>query len=151
LKSFILNSDIFSKILTLKIKKKKMRLLGLMNIILNRAVLPKANSRLEKRASRIEKTINFNLLENKYLNSNINSILKISNVNLDNLLNNLYENILGLNSKKDNLELASKGYNKICEIIFNSIKYKNIGGVRLIVSGRLTKRYRADKALYKVK
>jgi hypothetical protein len=34
--------------------------------------------------------------------------------------------------------------------IFNSINYKNMGGVRLEVSGRLTKRYRADRAVYKM-
>jgi hypothetical protein len=34
--------------------------------------------------------------------------------------------------------------------IFNSINYKNMGGVRLEVSGRLTKRYRADRAIYKM-
>jgi hypothetical protein len=34
--------------------------------------------------------------------------------------------------------------------IFNSINYKNMGGVRLEVSGRLSKRYRADRAIYKL-
>jgi hypothetical protein len=44
-----------------------------------------------------------------------------------------------------------KDYSKIYEIIFNSINYKNLSGVRLEVRGRLTKRYRADRALFKVK
>jgi len=35
--------------------------------------------------------------------------------------------------------------------IFNSINYKNMGGVRLEVSGRLSKRYRADRAIYKLR
>jgi hypothetical protein len=39
---------------------------------------------------------------------------------------------------------------EIFESLLNSIKYKNIGGLRLEIKGRLTKRYRADRALYKL-
>jgi hypothetical protein len=39
----------------------------------------------------------------------------------------------------------------LSEIIFNSIKYKNMAGIRLEIKGRLTRRYRADRALFKVK
>ena len=35
--------------------------------------------------------------------------------------------------------------------MFNSIRYKNMGGIRLEIRGRLTRRYRADRALYKLK
>jgi len=37
------------------------------------------------------------------------------------------------------------------KIIFNSIKYKNFNGIKLLVKGRLTKRYRADRAIYKIR
>ena len=40
---------------------------------------------------------------------------------------------------------------KLRDIIFENIKYKAMGGARLIVKGRLTKRYRADRALYKIR
>jgi hypothetical protein len=40
---------------------------------------------------------------------------------------------------------------EIENIFFNSINYKNMGGMRLEVKGRLTKRYRADRAVYKLK
>ena len=40
---------------------------------------------------------------------------------------------------------------KIRDIILDNIKYKNMGGARLIVKGRLTRRYRADRAVYKLK
>ena len=45
----------------------------------------------------------------------------------------------------------AKKYAKIYQIIFNSINYKNMGGLRLEIKGRLTKRYRADRSLFKVK
>ena len=40
---------------------------------------------------------------------------------------------------------------KIRDIIFDNIKYKNMGGAKLRVKGRLTRRYRADRAVYKLK
>jgi len=48
------------------------------------------------------------------------------------------------NTKNKNLELLNY-------ILFNKIKYKDMAGIRLEIKGRLTKRYRADRALYKVK
>jgi inosine/xanthosine triphosphate pyrophosphatase family protein len=59
-------------------------------------------------------------------------------------LKELYNNIISNN-------IIDKDYNKMYDILFNSIKYKNMAGVRLEVKGRLSKRYRADRALFKVK
>lgn len=175
MKSIILNSDIFTYILTLKLKNKKANIIRMMNIILNRAALPNVNRILEK--SPVIKSVDLNLLENKFKNTNINSALSTKD-SLDKILNKLYTSkfdldleassslhklesefhtdgggaAVGRSRPHKNLSLdLDKFYNKIYEIIFNSIKYKNMGGVRLEVSGRLTKRYRADRALYKVK
>ena len=46
---------------------------------------------------------------------------------------------------------TDKDYTNISDIIFKSIKYKNIGGIRLEVKGRLTKRYRADRSVFNLK
>jgi hypothetical protein len=140
MKSIILNSDLFTQILTLKLKNKNANIIKMMNIILNKAVLPKVNRIIEK--SSVIKSIDLNLLENKYKNLNISSILE--NNSLSGLLNGLYYNII-LNKN------SNENYAKIYEIIFNSINYKNMGGVRLEVKGRLTKRYRADRAIFKVR
>lgn len=48
MRSMILNSDLFTQILTLKLKNKKARISNIMNFILNKAVLPKVNRILEK-------------------------------------------------------------------------------------------------------
>jgi hypothetical protein len=174
MKSIHLNSDIFTNILTLKLKNKKANIIRMMNIILNRAVMPNVkNTFLEK--CRPIKSVNFNLIENKYRNTNINFALKTQDQlstsskknSLDIILNKLYENNFNLarrwNRRGETVHrrllmawnssgaVLNKFYDKIYEIIFNSIKYKNTGGVRLEVSGRLTKRYRADRALYKVR
>lgn len=143
MKSVVLNSDIFTKILSLKLKNKKASILRMMKIVLNKVVLPRVNRILEKGWQ--VKSVDFNLLENKYKNMNLNSILASSNNeegDLDNLLNKEYYNVNNT---------GNESYGKIYEIIFNNIKYKNMGGVRLEIKGRLTRRYRADRALYKVR
>jgi hypothetical protein len=140
MKSIILNSDIFTKILAHKLWKKRIYTYRMMKYILNKAVLPKANRIIEK--SRIIKTIDFNLIDNRYKNLHLASILQNNNLNV--LLKELYTSVLS----NDSLD---KNYTEMHDILFNTIKYKNMGGVRLEVKGRLTKRYRADRAVFKVK
>lgn len=50
-----------------------------------------------------------------------------------------------------NLEGAASNTAKLYNIVFNSIKYKNMGGIRMEVKGRLTPRYRADRSVYKLR
>src|ERR1700712_2270419 len=74
MKSIILNSDFFTKILSLKFKNRKANIIRLMNIILNKVKFPEVNRVREK--SRIVKSVNLDLISNKYLNANLNSIIE---------------------------------------------------------------------------
>lgn len=165
MKSIILNSDFFTKILSLKLKNRKANIIRLMNIILNKVKFPEVNRVREK--SLIIKNVNMDLIDNKYKNVNLNSVMAapvaLGKNKLDNVFNNLYYNLMVeqntptpshsadifQNSTLKNMDAPDFG--KIYELIFNSIKYKNMGGIRLEIKGRLTKRYRADRALFKVK
>jgi hypothetical protein len=111
-----------------------------MDAILNKVVLPKVNRIVEKS---LEKR-SLHLLENKYKYLNLSFILNSNN--LSELLNKLYYNII-----VDYYNNLNKDYFRIYEIIFNSINYKNMAGIRLEAKGRLTKRYRADRAVFKVR
>ena len=113
-----------------------------MDAILKKVILPKVNITMIKKFNIKTKGIDFNLLNNKYLNFNINSILNDNN--LSELLNKLYYNII-LNNN------LNKDYLRIYEIIFNSINYKNISGIKLEAQGRLSKRNRADKSTFRVR
>jgi hypothetical protein len=141
MKSLILNSDIFTKILAAKLWKKKIKTLRMMSYILNKAVLPKVNRIIEK--SKIKKNVDSSLLQNRFKNISLISVLH--NTNFNQLLYEIYNTIFVKNN------LLNKDYNEMYKILFNSIKYKNMAGVRLEVKGRLTKRYRADRAVFKVK
>lgn len=144
LKSVVFHSDFFTKILTSKLKNRNAQILIAMDTILNKAVLPEVNTIIER--SLAQKTWNF--IACKYKLLNISVILDNNNNNLSELLNNLYYNIVIDYYNNNNL---NKDYSKIYEIIFNSINYKNMSGIRLEAKGRLTKRYRADRARFKVR
>ena len=112
----------------------------MMNFILNKVILPNVNNIIERNPE--VKNVNSSLIENKYKNPYLISILKNSNFNF--LIKELYNEIFI--EKTEN-----KDYSKMYNIIFNNIKYKNTAGIRLEVKGRLTPRYRADRSVYKVR
>ena len=111
----------------------------MMNYILSKAMLPKVNRIVER--SPEKKNVDFNLIENKYKNLYLISVLK--NNNFNEILKELYNEIFF----EKNL---NKDYDKLYNILFNSIKYKNTRGIRLEAKGRLTKRYRADRSIFKL-
>jgi hypothetical protein len=140
MKSIIFNSDIFTKILSHKLWKKRINTLRMMKFILRKAVLPKVNTILEK--SRIIKGVNLNLIENKYKNLTLASVLE--NGDLNTLLKEVYKDI----SLNDNTD---KDYSKMYDMTFDNIKYKNLAGIRLQAKGRITKRFKAERSQIKVK
>src|SRR5689334_541785 len=142
-RSVIFHTDFFTKILTSKLLNRKANILSAMDTIINKVVLPKVNRIVEKSLAKKS----FSLLENKYKYLNLSFILNNNN-NLSEILNKLYYNLIIDYYNNNNL---NKDYFRIYEIIFNSINYKNMGGIRLETKGRLTKRYRADRAIFKVR
>ena len=134
LKHFSFSNNIINEILSLKLKKNYInRWLSLISI-LSRVKIKKIKGKIIRVKLKKNKNDYVNHIENKYKNVSLNFIIKN---NLNNLLNKLYYN---LNNKND-----------IKKIIFKYIKYKYIGGLKIKLSGRLTKRYRADKAVYLMK
>lgn len=146
LKSIAYNTDLFTNALALKLKKKRMNYIKSMFSILNRAYLPKINTIKERTLVKGQKNIDLYL--DKYKDLNI--ISNLNNINLDKLLNKIHNTIY---TDKINgiIDLPTQHNKKIHNLIYNSIGYKNMGGIRLEVKGRLTKRYRADRSIYSLK
>ena len=85
----------------------------------------------------------------KILKTNLFNLFKD---NLNKLLYDLYyKTTFEKESKLNDVFRGKDYYLKIRDIILDNIKYKNMGGARLRVKGRLTRRYRADRAVYKLK
>ena len=165
LKSLVFNTDIFTKALALKLRKRKFFVMRGINSIINRAKFPKVNT-IKERASLI-KYKDLDLVHNKYKDSHLLSNLN-NNKNFFIFLKNMYNidsnylrsytlkltseksikpsyTLIGIsNNKMDNKKIVKRS-------VFNSIKHKNMGGIRLEIKGRLTRRNRADRAVYKLK
>lgn len=177
LKHISKNADIFTEIFMLKMKKGNASPLLVMRKLLNKIKIKQVMNPLLERG-RVQKTVNYDLVENKFKNKTLSLILSTG------VSSGTPE--LSLFSNKDNKALARDGVNKILndlylkdsilvsssdqskdleniseskaidnfrirDIVLDNIKYKETGGVKLEVKGRLTKRYRADRALYKFK
>lgn len=136
LKSIAYHPDIFTDILTLKIKGNLFSPAPKMRGILHKANIIKKN-RIQER-SKAQKYDKIDAFRNKYRDLKI--VSHINQNGLSKLLNNIFDN--------KNYENNTKN---IHNRIFHSISYKNLSGIRLKVSGRLTKRYRADRAVQTLK
>nr|ACV41173.1 ribosomal protein 3 [Ophiostoma ips] len=132
LNSYKYNSDIVTDIFKIKVVKPNSKLLKIMKFITKKSLSSRYRIGLkeDKDKTRISKSINYNLLQNKYKNLNISVIIK--NIKFNETIKNIY-NIT--NETNEN-------------IIYNSIKYKLVGGVKLEIKGRLTRRYRADRSRF---
>jgi hypothetical protein len=128
LKYFVNNPDLFTNIIALKLKRKNIRRLKEMSRVLNRTHLPKTNTIKER--TYVKRSMD--TYKNKY--SNLKIISNLKTTSFDKVLNTINNNS-----------------NNISEDIFNSIKYKNLGGIRIEIKGRLTKRYRADRSIYSLR
>ncbi|WDK23849.1 Ribosomal protein S3 (mitochondrion) [Colletotrichum graminicola] len=148
LKSLVFNPEIFTQVLSLKLRKPKSQVITVMDSLLKVARLPEIN-RIQEKTS-IMKSKDSTLLENSYPNLSLVSILSAAakaqphkNIDKSCFLNSLLENLEEKNSKLQGSNISNK--------IFNSINYKNLGGIRLEVKGRLTRRNRADRSQFKIK
>lgn len=134
LKSIAYHPDIFTYLLALKIKRDKFKPRRRIQYVLHKSKILK-NNRIQER-SRIQRWDRVDVFKNQFKDSKV-----ISNINNEYSLSSLLKNINITNTNK----------NKIFDYLFNSINYKNLAGVRIKVSGRLTKRYRADRAIHTLK
>ena len=136
LKNITFNNDILAKILTKKLEEATLNPIYGINDILGK--LKFTNEGCAKLVKpKPDKEFDFYSLVNKYKDNKLTNILNSISLsdNLNELLNNNYKT--GTNKELKN-------------IIFENIKYKNLAGIRLRVKGRLTRRYRADRAIYKL-
>ena len=140
LKSIAYHTDLFTNVLALKLRNIKNNYMKSIFSILNRAYIPRTNTIIERSSIKNADLLPFS---SEYKDLKIISHLsktENNNNNLDELLNKLDSRNSDKNTTKN-----------IHNIVYNSIGYKNMGGIRLEVKGRLTKRYRADRSIYFVK
>ena len=155
LKSIAYNTDLFTRILALKIKKVTKRShVHSMLAVVNKAYLPKVNTIQER--GKIETRDNLDIFLNKYKNlnivSNIYAAQAISkNNNITNLLRNNFPSTEGGQASTYSEPNQNINNDNIHNLIYTNIRYKNMGGIQIEVKGRLTKRYRADRSVFSLR
>ena len=156
LRSKNLNIDILTSFLTMKITRRKKNYspqAGLLSFKIQRGVkFPRVKNNIAE-IMPVEKIINMNIIENNYENLLMNFYSDVKGKKLEQYYSKptKLEDILNksLLSSYKGMSYENKDYKKIMNTIFKKIiKYKNIGGVKFEISGRLTRRYRADRAVY---
>lgn len=140
LKYFTNNPDIFTNVIALKLKGRKIGKLREVSRVLNRTNIPKVNTIQER--TFVKKVLD--QFKNKYKDLRVLSNSSIIGRNLNLLLGSINSGGASSSDSTNNNEPMIKN-------IYNSIKYKNIGGIRIEVKGRLTPRYRADRSVYSLR
>ena len=122
LKYYFLNSDILTQMIVYKLKDRKYNPTRILNKVY--VYTPKFNPKLIIRQLTKLKGTQNHIIENEFINTNIDYKDELNEV-----LNNFYK----LNN-----------YN-----VLDNLKYKMVMGIKLEASGRLTRRFVAQRAVYK--
>jgi len=146
LKYLHLNSDIFSESIAIKLRNRENRLLKVLKKALKLVKLPSLN-----KISFYDKKNNSKsaFALNKYHTLNINSY--ISMFKDKDILHELLYKIFPHYMDKIESAIYSQRKNSLQENILNSTKHKNIYGVRLEATGRLSRRLTASRSVFKLK
>lgn len=142
LKTYFLNSDILTQIVTTKTSNRKLRILRVLNVSLLNIKTPVIHKKLIVREATKLISIQNTLISQEKENT------KDNNNDID-PLNNLLKNIKG--SSRLNIFNNRQKYLKSRLNIVNSIRNKTINGIRFEASGRLTRRLIAQRAVSKLK
>jgi hypothetical protein len=130
-KSIAYHTDLFTNAIALKLKSMKTaRYFDSVLSVLNRAYLPKVNTIKER---------GYISNQDKNLISGFDCFSEVTNSGSSVGCSDL--KFIGGASNLDNSNST------IHKTIYDSILYKNLGGIRIELSGRLTKRYRADRSI----
>jgi hypothetical protein len=160
LKKMHLSSDIFTQAVALKLKNRNNKLFRVLKSSLSKVNLPNV-SRLSEKYS---KFIKEDYLANKIRNTSLSAMFENNTLNqtFDNKtkdsLNNL---LLGFFPSADILEETIKNRSlqstevklpiSINDYVLKNLKHLKLGGVRVEAKGRLTRRFKAQRSVFKMK
>lgn len=170
LKKMHLSSDIFTQVVALKLKNRNNKLYRVLRSSLSKVNIPNV-SRISERFSYFDKD---NYLPNKIRNTNVSAMFDneaLNNINIVNNLNNI-PNKTVYNKTKDSLNnLLSDFFPpadtmvdlvkdrtsettlpiSINDYVLKNLKHLKLAGVRVEAKGRLTRRFKAQRSVFKMK
>nr|YP_009154280.1 ribosomal protein S3 [Pseudogymnoascus pannorum]AKM70290.1 ribosomal protein S3 [Pseudogymnoascus pannorum] len=153
LKTLYFNSDIFTEVISTKLKNRKNNLLNVLKSSLYLVKLPRVN-KIKENSVKVDKFC-LDHLKNLHINSSINKY-NTDKDTLDQLLLDILPSSTFMLGDNDKTALTAfnenytNTYNPL-DIVIDSLKNKDMAGVRLEAKGRLSKRSAASRSVFKVK
>ena len=153
LKKMHLNSDIYTQIVSMKLKNRNNKLYKVLKTSL-RKIMVKTIYRIDIKKNKPNRN---NVLENKIRNNTISSMLNYndSKYTLNNLLFKYFDrnSWMGVVIKKSNKnpKTYKKKLFKITKYIIKKLKHGIMRGIRVEAKGRLTRQRTASRSVFKMK
>lgn len=162
LKKMHLSSDIFTQAVALKLKNRNNKLFSVLRSSLSKINLPNV-SRISERYSKFNKE---DYIVNKIRNTDISTMFNGNTLN--NTSNNLLNNNISTDSLNNLLESFFPSTDKLVldlkkrtsvtklpvsihDYVLKNLKHLNLAGVRVEAKGRLTRRFTAQRSVFKMK
>nr|YP_009240979.1 ribosomal protein S3 [Cairneyella variabilis]AMK09008.1 ribosomal protein S3 [Cairneyella variabilis] len=143
-----LNTDIFTQVVSLKLKNRENRLYRVLKASLRKVYVPRI-SRVNERKSKPDKNQVFiNKIRNNYIN---NMFTNYDKDPLNNLLLDLFPSIYNLEITKKKRRYTRNYSLSLTKYILNTLKQLRLRGIRIEAKGRLTKRLTASRSIFKVR
>jgi hypothetical protein len=147
LKKMHFNSDIFTQVVSLKLRNRNNKLYRVL-----KASLRKLKLRNVRRPTRQRKGDKNEYFINKIRNDNINSMFKYNiKDSLNNLLLKYFPWKTDLTIKFTKLTKKMERYVNLSNYVIYNLKHRKMAGVRVEAKGRLTRRFTASRSVFKMK
>lgn len=153
LKSFFLNSDIFSESIAIKLRKRKNRLLNVLKKSLAKVKIANLNISRDSTLHSVQQYLKSKNINNDPLNSFFNKLFCVQTFaqSACGTLTKYKANTLFSQGKGIQSVHIEKLVKYLENLVLNSFKFKAITGVRLEAAGRLTRRFTASRAVFKIR
>ncbi len=144
-----LNSDIYTQVVSLKLRNRDNKLFRVLRWSLNKVNLPNVSRMTEKQNSSNRDEYLINKIRNTYVNSMFNSNIDVDPLN--NLLLNFFYNIDSLKIDINNRSSIIERPISLYKHIIRSLKHLKLAGIRVEAKGRLTRRFTASRSVFKMR
>jgi hypothetical protein len=143
-----LNTDIYTQVVSLKLKNRDNKLFRVLRWSLNKVKLPNVSRMTERLNTSNRDDYLINKIRNTYIKSMFNNI---DTDPLDNLLIRFFSPIdsLEINIKK-RLSIIKRPIS-LYKYIIRSLKHIKLAGIRVEAKGRLTRRFTASRSVFKMR
>jgi len=159
LKKMHLSSDIFTQVVALKLKNRNNKLYKVLRSSLSKVNIPNV-SRISERFSYFDKD---NYLPNKIRNTNVSAMFENEGLNnfntvynktkdsLNNLLSGFFPSAEIMVDKVKSRTSENISPISINDYVLKNLKHLKLAGVRVEAKGRLTRRFKAQRSVFKMK